>query len=190
MEDLFITQSIYRDLLKVMSRPGTVSTMAETTRNLNSNGMVALAITLLDQEVSFCVIDDELLDSEIEEITLCKRKNIHDADFIFVPQGSSGGKIKQAKRGTLEYPDQGATVIYQVNQLVDSSNDQIIILSGPGIESTAEPLIDGIPLEEFHHLKEINTQYPLGIDVIIIDSMHRIMAIPRSIQISIEDEEN
>jgi alpha-D-ribose 1-methylphosphonate 5-triphosphate synthase subunit PhnH len=38
-------------------------------------------------------------------------------------------------------------------------------------------------MEELSSLSEINCQYPLGVDVIFIDSKNQVMAIPRSVQV-------
>ncbi|MEA3544779.1 MAG: phosphonate C-P lyase system protein PhnH, partial [Thermodesulfobacteriota bacterium] len=56
-------------------------------------------------------------------------------------------------------------------------------LSGPGIEDNIYPKIDGLAAQELNQLKEVNTEYPLGIDCIFIDQNGQLMCIPRSTRI-------
>ncbi|MCL5423135.1 MAG: phosphonate C-P lyase system protein PhnH, partial [Nitrospirae bacterium] len=96
----------------------------------------------------------------------------------------------------LEYPDTGATVIYSINSLSlippippfvkgGMRGNLRITLKGPGINGEITPFIGGIKKDEFHYLKEINSEYPLGVDSIFIDAENRIMCIPRSTKIEV-----
>lgn len=185
MDDLFVTQAVYRDLLVAMSRPGTVCNLRRDVIESGRDQLMALAITLLDREVSFFVLDNDTLSHDIETKTCSKIQNYNIADYIFIPSGNSYGKIREAKRGSLEYPDRGATIIYQVEQLSESAEKATLELRGPGIESAVSPEIKGLEREELLLLGEINIHYPLGIDVLLIDLDNKIMALPRSVKITI-----
>ncbi|MBU4320319.1 MAG: phosphonate C-P lyase system protein PhnH, partial [Nitrospinae bacterium] len=112
--------------------------------------------------------------------------NIEDADFVIIPSGGSDGAILHAKRGSLEYPDTGATVIYVVEYLDDRDNGKTIaLLKGPGIRNDIAPVIHGLGKNELSHIKEINSEFPLGIDCIFIESANKIMCIPRSTRIEV-----
>jgi alpha-D-ribose 1-methylphosphonate 5-triphosphate synthase subunit PhnH len=182
MEKLYLTQSIYRNLLDVMSKPGTVCTLDDTFTAHWPTGMLAIAATLIDHEVDFCVLEDGQLAQNISDITQGGTTDIQEADFILVPGGDSRGRIREAKTGLPEFPDQGATIIYQAETL-SADGDGSIQLQGPGIKETSTPSITGVPMEELSSLSEINCQYPLGVDVIFIDSKNQVMAIPRSVQV-------
>jgi len=188
MESLYQTQAIYRELLQCMSRPGTVQILPGSIRHLWGTGMEAIAATLLDNEVSFSVLDDDRCAEKIEEISLGRRVQCDRADFLFIPAGDSQGQVCQAKRGEPEYPDMGATIIYQVEQLAASSSEKQITLTGPGIEEAMHPSIVGIPLQELAHLAEINSEYPLGVDVLLVDHDNRVMAIPRSTHVQLKEK--
>lgn len=187
MDPLFLSQSVYRDLLEVMSRPGSVRSLTADFRHIWPSGLLAVATTLLDQEVGFCVLGD-LGNSEIrkaiEEGTGGRSVNLETADFIFVANGDSAGRIRQAQRGSQEYPDLGATIVYQVERLEEDAGHGAISLRGPGIEDRATPLIIGLGPEELSLVQEINNEYPLGVDLLLIDRENKVMALPRSLRIT------
>jgi len=187
MDPLFLSQSVYRDLLDVMSRPGSVRCLTADFRHIWPSGLLAVAATLLDQEVGFCVLgdsDDLGIGQAIEEVTGGRSVNIASADFIFAPNGDSGGSIRHAQRGSQEYPDLGATIVYQVERLEEDGEPGSITLRGPGIEDRATPLIIGLDPEELFLIQEINNEYPLGVDVILIDRENKVMALPRSLRMT------
>jgi alpha-D-ribose 1-methylphosphonate 5-triphosphate synthase subunit PhnH len=188
-----MTQKTFRSLLQAMAHPGRVYRLEETTdvrsRLTNSTNLIPILLTLLDHEVGFCVIGPEKEDVEttVSELTGCPVNDLTEADFIIVLGEESHGEILKAKRGTLEYPDTGATVIYRVESLDDRDNGKrVALLKGPGIKNDIAPVVRGLGRDELLYLKEINSEYPLGIDSIIIDGANRIMCIPRSARIELK----
>lgn len=184
MEELFLAQDSYRRLLAVMSRPGTVDTLHPEITEFWPSGVTAIAATLVDQEVGFHVVGDAELSRAIGEATGGRQTELEAADFIFVPKGRSRGQVARAKCGSQEFPDEGATIIYQVGELDEAEGGGDITLKGPGIKDVAKPFIAGLALEELRIFTELNAQYPLGVDFILVDTSNRIMALPRSLRIS------
>lgn len=184
MDQIFLSQSVYRHLLDVMSRPGSVRRLDADFCHIWPSGMLAVAATLLDQEVGFCVLGDSQLREAIEEVTGGRSVSLEIADFIFAPNGDSGGLVRHAQRGTQESPDLGATIVYQVERLEEDAGPGSISLSGPGIEDQATPLIVGLGQEELSLIQEINNEYPLGVDLLLIDRENKVMALPRSLRIA------
>lgn len=196
-EEHLITQKTFRTLLQAMSHPGRVYQLEQKAEDRSqitdkynlSPVFYSLSFvlqTLLDHEAGFCVVGKgkEYLKTAISELTGCPPKDISDADFIIISDGESYGEILKAKRGSLAYPDTGATVIYAVESLSDSGNEKpVAILKGPGIRNYIAPCIHGLGKNEFFYIKEINSEFPLGIDCIFIDNESRIMCIPRSTKI-------
>jgi len=191
--EYLITQKTFRALLQAMSHPGRVYNIGDfisdsPIRLFTHSPLMLVLQTLLDHEVGFCVIGTgkEYLETTISELTRCPVKDISDADFIIVSDGESNGEILKAKRGSLEYPDTGATVIYVVEFLNDRDNGKpIALLKGPGIRNDIAPVIHGLGQNELFHIKGINSEFPLGIDCIFIDGANRIMCIPRSTRIEV-----
>jgi alpha-D-ribose 1-methylphosphonate 5-triphosphate synthase subunit PhnH len=185
MDEHLLTQALFRDLLRVMSRPGTVKSLSPRISSISPEPLVAIAATLLDQETTYAVLDDEQLDRAVRLKTEARTAPLEDADFIFVPGGASGGRIGRAQRGTLAYPDTGATLLYRVESLAEDSSTPTVELSGPGIAEQAKPCIEGIDVDDLVLLNSINEQYPLGIDLILVDTRQQVMALPRSTQIKV-----
>ncbi len=191
--EAFITQKTFRVILQAMSHPGRVYTLSQESgvksRESESEGLMLILRTLLDHEVGFCVIgkEKEYLETTISELTGCPVKDISDADFIIVSDCESKGEILKARRGSLEYPDTGATVIYVVEFLNDMDNGKpVALLRGSGIKDYITIAVRGLGKNELSHIKEINSEFPLGIDCIFIDSANRVMCIPRSTRIKVK----
>ncbi len=180
-----VTQRTFRILLQAMSHPGRTYALPAEGRK---PGWQLVLQTLLDPEVSFTVLgnDQPGWEKEIRQLTRCPASGVAQADFLIAPEGDSHGELGKAKRGTLEYPDTGATVIYLVESLKDQGGEEpVLILRGPGIQEAIAPVIQGLNRQEFLDLQEINREFPLGIDGIFIDRLNRIMCLPRSTQIEV-----
>lgn len=200
-EENLITQKTFRTLLQAMSHPGRVYKLDHNTKIGNQItdknnpfsvffALLPLLQTLLDHEVTFNVFGHQREEWEYRVIraTGSRTVNIDNADFIIIPSGDSDGAILHAKRGSLEYPDTGATVIYVVKFLNDMDKDNgklIALLRGPGIKDEIAISMHGLGKNELSHIKEINSEFPLGIDCIFIDGANRIMSIPRSAKIEV-----
>lgn len=194
------TQKTFRILLQAMSRPGRVYNIGgfvpdSSIEPFTQPALMLVLQTLLDHEVTFNVLGHQKEDSEYKIIraTGSRTANIDGADFVIILSSGSDREILRAKRGSLEYPDIGATVIYSINSLLLAPPIQTggtrgefrITLKGPGIDGEITPFISGINKDVFHYLKEINSEYPLGVDSIFIDGASRIMCIPRSTKIEV-----
>lgn len=185
IEEIIVLQQNFRTLLRAMSHPGKVYLLDDA--DAGNDPLMAVIRILVDQEVSFCVVgEDTGLLQAIHEATRSPFAEIGEADFVIVPEGGSFGEVHKAKRGTPEYPDLGATIIYKVGTLGGEGNGRPHVeLTGPGIEAEIRPAIEGIILGEFVDLAEVNAEFPLGVDCIFVDNAYRIMAIPRSIRIQV-----
>jgi alpha-D-ribose 1-methylphosphonate 5-triphosphate synthase subunit PhnH len=173
------TQKIFRTLLQAMSRPGRVYVMDSR----GEEGLLLVLQTLIDHEVTFTVVgdDQESLKHAIVKATGSRAVTIEEADFAIVPSGDSEGAVLRAKRGSLDYPHSGATMVYLVDDLDDNkSGNPVCLLKGPGVENEISPRINGLNKNELIQLQESNSEYPLGVDSIFLDKAGRILCIPRS----------
>lgn len=172
---------MFRVILQAMSRPGKVFSLPDYPERTTVS--VELLSCLLDNEVGFAVIGDKDLEIVINRYTSSRPAPPENADYIIVCNGTTGGKLAGFKRGSLEYPDTGATILYLVEELSDTSGG--IELSGPGIRDIASLRITGFNLNELRLLKQVNGEFPLGLDVIFLDRSGHIACIPRSSQIGV-----
>jgi len=184
---------VFRCLLQAMSRPGRLYTLPPPTGAGPWEAVLTLLESLLDHEVSFAVIGGDgarELPSLVASRTRCRAADIGEADWVIVPHGDAEGRILQAKRGTPQYPDRSATIVFRVPTLLGGeSRRPAIALTGPGIrgEIRLGP-IEGLGPREAGHLREINREFPLGVDAVFIDDAGRILCIPRSTQIRIVED--
>jgi alpha-D-ribose 1-methylphosphonate 5-triphosphate synthase subunit PhnH len=174
----------FRILLRAMSRPGSIGQLP---RHREASGqrelLVGLLRCLIDNEVSFFVLDDTSgqLSGEISRSTGSSRRELAAADFLIFPEGTSKGTVTGARRGTLEYPDSGATAVYLVESLAETGGP--VALTGPGIDGAVHPSIGAPAGAELALLREANAEFPLGLDAIFLDRDGRVICIPRSTRI-------
>lgn len=171
----------FRILLQAMSHPGRVYPLPDFQQARQT--AVQLLSAIIDNEVSFAVIGDPQLARAVGQATGSRPVAPEDADYLIICNDSGGGKLTSCKRGSLEYPDNGATILYLVEELAEGEGD--IVLSGPGIPGTALLRIKGLPAGDIRSLQEINSEFPLGIDTVFLDETGRIACIPRSSRIGV-----
>ncbi len=185
------TQGIYRALLHAMSHPARLSPApVDKSKSL----LLAVSTTLLDHEVSFCVLPSNeskrshTWDEEIFCLTKAKITAVKSADYIIIDGHHSRGIIDDAKSGTPDFPDQSATLIYVMDTPLDLAitNETAPILSGPGIASSMHPEVNPITTNEWKKIALKNAEFPLGVDVICLIGNNSVLSIPRSTKICME----
>ncbi len=193
-------QNTYRIILQSMCHPGKVYQLfCECSDRfelesllpcpISPEGLFSVLLTLMDNEVSFFIYGDEAVHMEvaISETTGSTVAGIASADFIIIPGGKSWGELLKAKRGSVEYPDTGATAIFVIDTIENRKNGKNnVVLKGPGIEDCIEMSAGPLLKDEFSCIKRVNAEFPLGIDCIFVDKSDRIMCIPRSTVIEVK----
>lgn len=130
------TQEIYRKMLDSASFPGKLNNIDNINIENNTNllnGAIGIAITLLDQEVTFYIENYTQKDiKNIRALTMSNQIDYRKSDYIFLDINSEVD-ILQIKIGSFEYPDESATIVHQVNDLSTYSQTKYIKLdlSGP-----------------------------------------------------------
>jgi len=177
-DTVFDSQKVFRRVLDAMSNPAGIVHISEYASKLYGGCpvLLALAMTLLDNEVSYYTDEDRSLSDEIASLTLAKRGKIESADFIFICQpGNIKTVIENAKNGTLTDPQKSAVVFI----LNDGASSFRLTFSGPGIDGrktaqTTGTLRDAIAIRDAQ-----NYEYPRGIDLVFVSGKGELMAIPR-----------
>ncbi len=175
-----LDHAVYRAVLSAMARPGTVQQLPAAAAD---QPLLDVLRALLDHEASFHVVLDEALGREIRTVTGSPPAPLDRADFVIFPEGGSGGLVRSLKRGSLEYPDEGASALYQVRGL--HPNGGAVVLRGPGIRDRSSPWIEGLADEEPALLADVNREFPLGVDSIFLDPGGRLLCLPRSTRIEV-----
>ena len=184
--DPLATQQAFRVLLQALSHPGEIFILFPPDPG---QGLYLMLQTLLDHEVGFTVIgpNGDSFAGLVRDLTRSPLTGVRAADFIIITHGGSRGKILEAKRGTLEYPDQGATIIYLVESLGQKENDGVRVrLQGPGVKKEIMAVINGLAVDEVLDLKKINQEFPLGVDCFFLDRAGRVMGLPRSTNLEVQ----
>ncbi len=183
-------QAVYRKMVDSTSRPGLISNLQREAELLEADiqpdctALLIVALTLLDQEVSFKVVskNEETVSTIINQFTYAKPTDIEEADYIFVLKDAMTSLkevLAKAKPGTLKNPQHSATIFIEAEKV---SSGGPLQLTGPGIESTVsvEIVTQGDWIES---RQEKNKEYPLGVDLMFIDGAHRLLSLPRTTQI-------
>ncbi len=179
-------QQVFRKLLDSFSYPGKIvkiKKFKEYNTNL-INATFEILLMLLDTEVGFYLDNNKENDiKEIELWTLSKLKNIEEADFLVVSldlEENLENIIKNAKRGSLINPHSSATIIIETEEIKENGN---LNLSGPGIKDSRSISINGY--EKWINLRdEVISEFPMGVDFIIVSKDNNIISLPRTTEIS------
>lgn len=180
-DEVFDTQRVFRKLLEAMSNPGrTVSVSDEKDRLFGDfPSILAVAVTLLDNEVSFSTCGNTELKNDIMLVTLSPESDTESADYIFVTDTDMLAEVfEKAKCGTLSGPHCSATIIIRDN----GKKCGKVRLYGPGINGETEiscPETFCLALE----LRDAqNYEYPQGVDMIFVSDSGDITAVPRLVK--------
>jgi len=181
---VFDSQEVFRLILDASANPARAVELGKFAKKLYGSHAVCLAVafTLLDNEVSFHVCGAQDLPGEIKSYTLAAEVPIESADFVFVCcHHEIKNAVSAAKCGTLADPHKSATVI------IKDSGEPVfpLTLSGPGINGRAEifasqTMKDAIVLRDAQ-----NYEYPQGIDFLFISGTGELTAIPRLTRIEV-----
>lgn len=173
------TQAVYRQLLQAMSRPGRAFALPAEKW---ASPLLAVCETLLDHEVSYCLLPgtDPEWDKEIFGATKARRAPAETADYAIVRGSDSAGAAGRLKVGVPEFPDQGATAIYVVTAPLEAEPP---LLSGPGVKGEAKPEVNPLTAAEWELLRGLNAEYPLGVDAICLIGRDQVLCLPRSTRI-------
>ena len=190
-DQVFDAQEHYRLLLDAMARPGTINVlprMSLATPPTLSGAAALLGFALLNADVSFYA-DGEAADVVTRYLvvnTAAAPESPDKADFVFAAGTASEALLADMKKGTLPYPDEGATLIAGVEALASDAQALggkpylALTLEGPGVAGKRTFFVTGLSSGLIAALQECNLEFPLGVDLILTDPDHRIACIPRS----------
>ena len=177
-------QKAFRKILSAAASPGEIVDLEAEARLIDleipvGKGLALVALTLLDAETTFHVWPKEpaARTRTISHMTYSRGAEPSEADYVLVADPScAAAAIASAKAGTLVDPHLGATIVVQVATLSEKGG---LALSGPGIESMKrlgiEPRPDWIAAREAR-----NVEYPLGVDLVLVDEASRLAFLPRT----------
>lgn len=176
----------FRLLVEAFSFPGKAVDLSELTcKAPDCDGLPgvfsALAITLLDTETSFCYVggDAERTSKAITNLTFARPTGLSEAQWVYC-EGDPADVIPTTRRGTLEQPHLGAMIFVLCPSFERGPTYR---LSGPGIEVPRQTLTIDLSPEWLNARNQHNSEYPLGIDLVLVSPAGQLVALPRTTQI-------
>jgi alpha-D-ribose 1-methylphosphonate 5-triphosphate synthase subunit PhnH len=160
-------QTVFRQLLRAFSFPGRIETMTE------GDALTQTLATLVDREATLAD-PQNLLNDLTRQRLQARMTGPERAQFIVADGGLS--PIFEPSLGTLESPEQGATILLTVAALGKGAAWQ---LCGPGIAATQALAIAGLDPAWLAHRQVWNDGFPLGVDLILMDA-NSVVALPRT----------
>jgi len=166
-------QIIFSQLVNAFSYPGTVQTLA------NESGSASLSViaTLVDGATSLS--DPYQLLNAADLLRLQVEASAPETASYVLCAGDKSNNFEPSL-GSLESPDQSATLVIKVTDL--QSGAQRLNLSGPGIKDSCEIAPQGLHTSWLSQRQEWCGAFPLGVDLILV-SESAFVAIPRTTQI-------
>jgi alpha-D-ribose 1-methylphosphonate 5-triphosphate synthase subunit PhnH len=111
---------------------------------------------------------------------------VESADYVFCDASSLTDALTRVKDGTLEYPDQSATVICDVQDIHEPSAE-FIELSGPGINQSIRVHVHGFESAALSAFAQRNALPPTGVDVVFVSQAGHVTCLSRYTKLRLED---
>lgn len=170
-------QQAFRSLMTAFSYPGRVMSIGHG----RDDTQQLLLATLVDGATSLADATGQLHEDDWRLLGV-QPASIDTARFVLadgmVPLDATPAL------GSLENPDQGATVILRVDSLHHGTAWR---LSGPGIPHHNRLLVTGMDPRWWHQRTQWNAGFPMGVDMVLI-AEQGMVALPRTIHIEHEGD--
>lgn len=168
-------QTAFRQLMTAFSYPGRVVPLADGAES-------ALLLVLTPLVDSACALADPLhaLSSDDLRRLGVRSASVEAAEFVL----ADGNRLLEAtpRLGSLENPEQGATVVMRVSRFGEGPH---LRLTGPGIQHEQVLQVSGIDPGWWKQRSEWNAHFPLGVDLILV-SGHEVAVLPRTTHINLK----
>lgn len=167
-----VQQAAFRQLLRAFSNPGRRLTLDTP----SDAALMTVLATLLDGSTSLA--DPQvLLNSDEHRRLAAIPMPVEQAQFVLL--SASRAPDFTPALGTLESPEEGATLILVLDSLTEG---EVLRLSGPGIDGDAILHVAGADTGWWEKRSQWNAAFPMGIDLILVAGQ-QIAAIPRTTRI-------
>lgn len=183
------SQADFRVLLDGMARPGKISRFEsrqlQAPPELNQSS-ATVALALLNSEVTHhCAGFTTKASHYIRLSTGSAAVAASEADFLFLAHGDLPETLAAAKTGLPTYPEFGATAVVQLSRLSAEPFPAAtaLHLKGPGVDGLATLFVAGLHQVMLGTLKELNHEFPLGVDMILTSEDGSVVSLPRSLHI-------
>ena len=190
-------QKTFRIIMMALAFPGKVYQLKSIPLSISRKELHYILqpfLTLLDFETSYCVYgkNTEIIEEINEYIkinTNCMYTVLENADFVLCLNSSLNGKFSKLKKGTLYHPNESATIFYLVEKIEYDffSNSTKLSISGPGVNGELNLYLSDINHDEIKEWIKSKNEYPLGVDIYVVNHTGKIIGLPRSVGIKSEE---
>ena len=184
-DEVFDSLKVFRLILEALSHPTRVVSLQAYAEKLSGSNpyFMAVAMTLLDNELCFNTCEDRQLSDEIASLTHARRAPVEEADLIFISRAEDlKDVIENAKDGTLIDPHKSATVVVR-NVVNEHAPHCWLSFIGPGISTNITTLVSEVVRDTLALRDAQCYEYPQGIDLLFISDVGDLFAIPRLVHI-------
>lgn len=165
-------QTAFHALMHAMANPGQIFPLSPVTippQPLTPE-LGVVAASLLDHDATIwcdsAIASDDSASAWLTFHTGSPRvDNPALAQFALVTDASHMPRLADFAQGEPEFPDRSTTIILAVASF---EQGQGIVLQGPGIESECTLFVDGLPQDFVAQWQVNGSQYPLGVDLILV----------------------
>lgn len=184
------SQQTFRVVLGAMATPGRIGQLIwepalSEAIDARDRWLAALLLALADHEVSVAVELDGRSDAFADEIgrwTRAGSARPETADMVAADAATMDPDLPgRLRRGSLEYPDDSALLMLLVERLADSGPGGLeLTLEGPGVNGQITLSVEGLSAVVLASRARAVSQYPTGIDLLLVDRAGRIAGLPRT----------
>jgi alpha-D-ribose 1-methylphosphonate 5-triphosphate synthase subunit PhnH len=186
------TQTVFRTLLDVLARPGTIGAVGNVLPALNGSAAhrpaadraaLAALLTLCDFSTPVWLAQaDAPLAAALRFHTGAPLVDTPQrAAFAYLHDAAAMPALEYFALGDPESPEESATLLIRVASLTSGTP---LTLRGPGIETTQRIAIDGVPERFWHERAELAPLFPCGIDCYFVCG-DALMGLPRTTQVEL-----
>ena len=192
-DEVLHSQQNFKIIMDALSRPGEILKLQENNFTLfplefNPN-LLTILKTLGDNNVSFHLSVEDKKDWEnyIKTNTGMEISSVEAADFVVFCGKKYCEGFNNLKTGEVEFPENSCTAIIIVDKIRSNILEyKFIQMTGPGIKDLNRVCITGFDYKYIEEIREINANFPLGIDVILVDLKGNITCISRTTKLEVK----
>lgn len=195
-------QQVFRRVLTALAEPGTVQNLpiSDTPAGVHS-ASYQVCLALLDAETPLWIAPslrttglENTLESALRFHCGCPLVNEPKEALFALITADFDGDLSAFAQGSHEYPDRSATVIVQVESLIESPVESLVespaaasnwTISGPGIDGLRQVSIAGLDPRWPSMLAANRGQFPCGVDLLFTAGT-ALMGLPRTTQVEVQ----
>lgn len=196
-DEVFDSQATIRALLDSMSRPGKICQVPLRPYRAPPSGFCPPALTILktlcDHRVSFSLGTANETPEWIGYLEMnlsAPFQPVEKAGYVLFDGAGFDAGFARLNRGSLEFPEKSATALICVTQLLEEQGESKgpvcnLLLAGPGVKGQTRLAAAGLDPGYLTERQRAIRYFPMGVDLILVDTKGRVAGIPRTSTVEI-----